>query len=167
MRSKILGIAAALVVFGMVQVSAETGVGLQGNINAHAASPTYGLSVTFKLDKVPWLFAANLEMNPLYVGFTADRWLANKQLTGRLAYYYGWGFSGGVQLADPVAISPGFRVVGGLNMFFLDNALEVYLQGAWNPYIGFYIGSESGIYPDTLPGILLNFPCALGIRFWF
>ena len=168
MKRKVLEITVVFMMFNILPVVAESGIGIQGNINSHyASSSTYGLSITFKPGTVPWMFAANLDIDPLYVGFTADKWLANKELVGRLAYYYGWGVSAGVQLSDPVAVSPGFRAVSGLNMFFLDNALEAYFQAAWNPYVGFYVGSKSGVYPDTFAEALLNFPCAIGVRCWF
>jgi hypothetical protein len=162
MTGRKLILAAALIILGVVSASAKTGFGIQGNFNADS-SLNYGAAITFKLNKSPWVFAADAGFKPVSVGITADNWITNKGFSGPFAYYLFWGVSGGIQFSDPFAANFGGRVGGGINCFLSDRTLELYLQGAWNPYLGIYLGSDdSGTF-----GELMCFPCAFGARVWF
>jgi hypothetical protein len=113
------------------------------------------------LDSAPWIFAADGAFYSEYValGLTADMWLANENLAGPLNYFYGWGVNGSFGIGgDAVLVNAGVRVLGGLNLYVLDNFLEFYAQVAWQPNI------------TVLPEIHFNlvyFPVSAGFRFWF
>lgn len=138
------------------------GIGLQGGFTAGGG---YGSgAVTFKLDSMPWVFAANGSFgNALGFGITADKWIANKNLTGPLNYFYGWGLAGSFFITENYqSVSVGARILGGLNMFLLDNFLELYLQGAWQPEVNIGLSKDH----SGLDAVLINFPINLGFRFW-
>ena len=149
---------AALVVIGTASIFAF-GIGVQGG---YSLGPGMGgAAITFKLDKLPWVFAADgyLVNNNLAFGLTADMWLANKTLAGPLNYYYGWGLAGNIGIGgEHLTFGLYARALAGLNAYFLNNFLEVYLQLAWQPGIQI---SNSGV-----TALLVHFPVAAGIRFW-
>lgn len=155
---KLFSVLAVLFVLGTTNVFAF-GLGLQGGANLGAGSSS--AAVTFKLDSAPWIFAADGAFYSEYValGLTADMWLANENLTGPLNYFYGWGVNGSFGIGgDSVLVNAGVRVLGGLNLYVLDNFLEFYAQVAWQPNI------------TVLPEIHFNlvyFPVSAGFRFWF
>lgn len=161
MNKKIIALALALVVLGTGSVFA-LGIGLQGGFDPSAVG-TGSLAVTFKLDSAPWVFAANGSFGDhLGFGLTGDMWIANKNLVGPVNYYYGWGLAGNLFFSEKVVtMGAGFRILGGLNAFILDNFLEFYLQAAWQPSIGAVLGDSSG-----LSTTLFSFPANIGFRFW-
>jgi len=155
---KLLSVLAVLFVLGTTNVFAF-GIGVQGGANLGAGGGS--AAVTFKLDSAPWIFAADGAFYSEYValGVTADMWLENKSIAGPLNYFYGWGVNGSVGLGgDSAHINAGVRVLGGLNLFVLDNFLELYAQVAWQPNIT--ILPEFGFD-------FIYFPVSAGIRFWF
>jgi len=138
------------------------GIGLQGGFVSPGG---YGNgAVTFKLDTMPWIFAANASFGDAFgFGITADNWLANKKLAGPFNYYYGWGLAGSLFLTEGAqAVFVGGRALGGVNLFVLDKVLEFYLQAAWQPGVSIFIADKSG-----LDVVLLSFPANIGFRFWF
>lgn len=154
---KLFSVLAVLFVMGTANVFASTGIGLQGG-------PTIGNgvggsgAVTFKLDKVPCVFAVTVpSFDPLMVGITADWWLANPKIQRNWGYYYGVGVAGAFDTAS-TTFGIGGRAVIGTNVFLLNRFFELYAQAAWNPM--FWIGN--GAHPS-----LVNFPIDLGFRFWF
>lgn len=161
MNKKIIALTLALVVLGTGSVFA-LGIGLQGGFDPSSVG-TGSLAVTFKLDSAPWVFAVNGSFGDhLGLGLTADMWRANKNLVGPLNYYYGWGLAGSLYFSEnAVAMGAGFRILGGLNAFILDNFLEFYLQAAWQPNIGAVLSDSSGLSYS-----LFSFPADIGFRFW-
>jgi hypothetical protein len=161
MRKKLFATVLLAVVLGSSSLFAF-GIGLQGGFIAGNAGYGNG-AVTFKLDDMPWIFAANASFGDhLGFGITADNWLANKELAAPLKYYYGWGLAGSVFLSDGwQTLFAGGRALAGVNLFVLDDVLEFYLQVAWQPGISVYIGDKSGLDP-----VLFSFPGAFGFRFW-
>lgn len=147
---------AALVIIGTSSLFAF-GIGAQGGTNLNGGGGN--AAITFKLDNLPWVFAADgvFANNYVSIGVTGDMWLAAKKISGPFGYFYGWGLAGNIRLGDPVGLGIAVRVVGGLNVKLLDDFLEIYAQLAWQP--GFAI----------LPSFnfnLWNFPLQAGFRFW-
>lgn len=95
------------------------------------------------------------------VGITADKWIANKTLAKPVNYFYGLGAAGTATLGGGLSVGVYGRALAGLNSYFLDDFLEVYLQFAWQP--GLRIDLYNGM--DLQPEIV-NFAGDLGIRFW-
>jgi hypothetical protein len=158
---KLLSVLAVLFVLGTTNVFA-LGIGAQGGYTINGGA---GGALTLKVDSVPCVFAIDLgSLNPLSLGVTADWWIANPKLEGPLGYFYGVGCGGSLRGLgnDTMTIGIAGRVVAGLNVFFLDNFVELYLQAAWQPTIWIALGNNSngGFAPA-------NFPLNLGIRFWF
>ena len=155
---KLLSILAVLFVLGTTSAFAKTGLGLQGSL-ATGGSTSAGGGVTFKLSNVPCVFAVAIpSFEPLAIGLSADWWIANPVIEQSWHYYYGVGLAGGVVLGDTSVISIGGRALIGTNVFLINNFLELYLQGAWQPM--FTISNGTGTN-------LTNFPFDLGFRFWF
>lgn len=163
---KLFTVLSVLFVLGTANVFA-TGLGAQfgGNVTENGFGK--GAAVTFKLDKVPCVFAADLGFDSNYfaAGLTADWWLANPKIEGTWGYYYAVGVGGSIAFAnnDYAGFSIGPRAVLGTNVFVLKRALEFYLQIAWQPMLTLTSGdSNSGVsFAWT------NFPVAIGFRFWF
>ena len=150
---------AALVVIGTASIFAF-GIGVQGG---YSLGPGMGgAAVTFKLDNLPWVFAADgyLINNNLALGVTADMWIGKGAISKTpVGYFYGWGVAGNVALGGSYATFGLYaRALAGLNFMALNNFLEIYLQAAWQP--GIQIGN-SGV-----TALLVHFPIAAGIRFW-
>ena len=156
---KLFSVLAVLFVLGTTSVFAKTGIGLQGSL-ATGGSTSAGGGVTFKLSNVPCVFAVAVpSFNPLAVGISADWWIANPVIEQTWHYYYGVGVAGAVLLADSGSVlSIGGRAVIGTNVFLINNFLELYLQGAWQPMFTIANGANP---------TLMNFPFDLGFRFWF
>lgn len=158
---KLFTVLSVLFVLGTANVFA-TGIGAQFNANVTDGYMFPGASLTFKLDKVPCVFAADLTVkNSVFAaGLTADWWLANPKIEGTWGYYYAIGVGGSVWFANGQygMVTVGPRAVAGTNVFLLKGALEFYLQGAWQPIVVI----RDGVSFD--PG---NFPIAAGFRFWF
>ena len=162
---KLFSVLAVLFVMGTTSVFAF-GIGAQAGYVVNTGA---GGAVTFKVDKVPCVFAVDAAFNTNYVrvGGTADWWMANPKISGTWGYYYGVGLAAGAGIwsgdASAVAISFGPRVVLGTNVFVLKNQLEFYLQGAWQPTFSVYVNGNEG-WADPA---WLCFPINIGFRFWF
>lgn len=159
---KLLAVLSVLFVMGTTSLFA-TGIGAQFGGSPSSGGFGPGAAVTFKLNSVPCVFAADLGFgNYFAVGLSADWWMANPKIEGTWGYYYGLGVGGSVYLSDGnfgyFAVGP--RALIGTNVFVLKRSLEFYLQAAWQPLI--QITSGSGVN-----FALANFPIALGFRFWF
>lgn len=159
---KLLAVLSVLFVMGTTSVFA-TGIGAQFGGSPSNSGFGTGAAVTFKLNSVPCVFAADFGFgNYFAVGLSADWWMANPKIEGTWGYYYGLGVGGSVYLSDGnfgyFAVGP--RALIGTNVFVLKRSLEFYLQAAWQPLI--QITSGSG-----LTFAWANFPIALGFRFWF
>ena len=166
MNKKFMAVFAALLVAGSATgIFAKTGLGIQftGNPNTYSGS-VGGAAVTFKLESLPCVFAANagLGNNHFSFGITADWWLGNPTITtlinGPLGWYYGLGLAGAFSSWDNgVEIFIGGRGVIGLNWYVI-KPLELYLQAAAE------IGGAFGV-SNYIPAF--GFPISLGFRFWF
>jgi len=157
---KLLSVLAVLFVMGTTSVFA-LGIGAQGGYNPGLGGA--GAAVTFKLNKLPYVFAADVgiaggELNS--VGITADMWLANPKIQGAWGYFYGVGAAFGLRnLTNSPEFGIGGRAVLGTNVFVLKRALEFYLDVAWQPM--FWFGG------NWTTNDLLSFPINFGFRFWF
>lgn len=162
MKKKLIAILVLALVVSTVSVFAF-GIGVQGGGGVGGG----GLAVTFKLDQLPYVFAADLTIagDAFFIGGTADLWMMNANLAGPVNYFVGGGLGASVGFWDydwdgdddlHLNVSP--RVVAGLNMFFVDGFIEPYIQIAYNPTL------------TILPKIgfdFIAFNAAGGIRFWF
>ncbi len=159
---KLFAVLSVLFVLGTANMFA-TGIGAQFGGNVNEGSFGTGAALTFKLDKVPCVFAADLAFGKNYfaAGLTADWWMANPKIEGTWGYYYGIGVGGSVAIADNAyaGFSVGPRAVLGTNVFLLDRHFELYLQAAYQPLLS--------IANDNVAFVWVNFPLALGFRFWF
>ncbi len=153
MNKKIIAVLALLILVGSASVFA-TGIGAQAG---SVAGKTAG-ALTFKLNKSPYVFALNLKDigADTEVGISMDNWLANKTFASPFAYYYGYGFAGGISTGSNT-ISAGLRLVGGVNVF-IAKVFEFYAQVAWQPTLEITsgVGFEFGYFPVNV-----------GFRFWF
>lgn len=159
---KLFSVLAVLFVLGTTSAF-SMGIGAQGG---YTVGGNAGGALTFKLDKSPLIFAVDVAFpaNGFDIGVTADYWLANPKLTKTVGFYYGIGAAGAINVGGNSAdIGVAGRVVGGINAFVLDRALELYAQAAWQPtfWIG---GSGEGARAGFEP---LCIPVNVGFRFWF
>ena len=148
---------AALVVIGTASVFAF-GIGVQGGTNINGGGGN--TAVTFKMDNLPYVFAADFVPGNSYMSFglTADMWIASKRIAKPFGYFYGFGGAGWLSSSSSYTkLGIAARVVGGLNAMLLDDFLEIYIQVAWQP--GFQILQDFKFIP-------WNFPAAFGVRFW-
>lgn len=161
MNKKLIAVLALVLVVSTTSVFA-IGIGVQGGYTVNGVA---GGALTFKPDGSDLIFAINADFwgYGVDIGGTADYWVANKTLAKPVNYYYGVGAGAGVNIwGNTLTATVAGRVFIGLNLFTLDNFLEVYLQGAWQPGIAIGIGNEGGVHP-----MLATFPINAGIRFWF
>lgn len=156
---KLFAVFAILLAIGTTSVFAK-GKSKSIAIGAQVGYPLGG-ALTFKVKTVPCIFALNFYGdNNLAVGLTADWWMANPSISGTWGYYYGLGIYGGVRVAGNdfnAAVAP--RALIGTNVFLLDNFLEFYLQGGWEPTLW--------IKPSGFAFDFTHFFGQLGFRFWF
>jgi len=150
-------LAAILVVFG----SQAFGFGIGAEVSAPYTSSGVGTgaAVTFKLDKVPYLFALGASGNNrgAHLGVTADYWMAQGRLVEFLDWYAGPGLFVGLSTGDNAGIDAGVRIPVGLDVYVLNKKLEFFLELA--PAIGLAVS------PFQFP--TLGLQNALGFRFWF
>ena len=153
MKKKFLTVLALLAVLSTSRIFAL-------GIGAQAGFPLGG-SLTFKVDKLPCVFAADVWSDPngVSLGLTADWWIANPKIEGTWGYFYGIGVGGRVHLGEPFDFGIGPRVVLGTNVFLFDKFLELYLQAAYQPMLYF---KETGFEPNWW-----GFGGAGGFRVWF
>ncbi len=154
---KILSVLAVLFVLGTANVFAKGSTG----IGAQVGYPLGG-ALTFKVSSLPCVFALdfNMQNEALGIGLTADWWLANPKIEGTWGYYYGVGLFGGLGVGgENFAASAGARALIGTNVFLVNNFIEIYLQGGWEPKLTI---ANSGISPS-----FAEFFGNFGFRFWF
>lgn len=135
------------------------GIGVQGGTNLNGGGGN--TSLTFKVDNLPYVFAADLVFSDSYTSFglTADRWISTKKLGGPVSFFYGFGGAGWLSSTSSYTnLGIAARIVAGLNAMVLDNFVELYIQLAWQP--GIKIIQDFQLIP-------WSFPLAFGVRFWF
>ena len=167
MMKKMLAVVGCLFVMGTTHLFAW-GIGVQAGLNPF---PWWGgiggdLAVTFKLDSLPLVFAANATIgsHSTSVGATADYWFMNPNIKGCWNWYWGVGAYAGAGIGwNPgwASFDIGPRVLIGMNWFFGDSKFfELYTQLAAQPT--FRIGDW-----DHVDLFDLRLPLNVGIRFWF
>ena len=155
---KFLAIAFATTVLSASQAFGF-GVGAEFTAPYTASGVGQGVAMTFKLDKVPYLFAlgASGNANVVHVGVTADYWMAQGTLIDFLSWYAGPGLFVDVNTGATGAINAGLRIPVGLNTYLLNKKFELFLELA--PAFGIALN------PFQFP--TLGLQNALGFRFWF
>lgn len=156
MNKKIIALLLVVALASTGAVFAKTGLGIQGGYTVGGFG---GAALTFKVDSLPCVFAADFYIGDSFgLGLTADWWIQNPKIEGTWGWFYGVGLAGSLYLGNTIGLAVAPRALIGTNVFFIDNFLEFYLQGAWQPTLG------------ILPSIsfdLVSFPINAGIRFWF
>ncbi|MGL4982308.1 MAG: hypothetical protein ACRC4W_05595 [Treponemataceae bacterium] len=153
MKKKVLIVLVALMLCCSTNIFAF-GIGVQGGFSF----PNLGsLDITFKLDSIPLIFTASAYMgNTFSLGITADYWFFNSQITGPLYWFVGVGAGASFAIGDIFGANIVARVPIGLNMYFLNNTIEPYIQVL--PGIGVQVAPKVGV------GFALD--ANIGIRFW-
>ena len=136
------------------------GIGIQGGTDVAWSGKT-GFDITFKLDHLPLMFAVGIPtFDPFSLGISADVWLFNPTIVGgsswRLGWFVGVGVFADLFLYTDFLIGVGARLPIGLNIYFLRNILEGYVQVA--PGIELEVGLS--LRPDFVC------PINYGIRVW-
>ena len=154
---KLFSVLAVLFVLGTVNVF-TLGIGPQGGYNPALKGGNGAL--TFKVDKVPCVFAVSATFtDPIALGITADWWIANPVIEQTWHYYYGVGLAGNMVVgSDAGSMFVGGRALVGTNVFLINNFIELYLQAAWEPGI---------VIHDGITPIFNYTPIDIGLRFWF
>ncbi len=163
MKKKILILVAVL--FVTTTTSAFSfGIGLQYNGNAGRVFSN-GVAVTFKVDSLPIIFAANWAFYDDYsqFGITGDYWIFNNKITNvgsaSLNWFLGIGaFANFSFPEDEFVFVGGMRIPIGLNMFIAKGVFEPFVQVA--PSFGVQIVPQLATED-------LFFPISIGFRVWF
>jgi hypothetical protein len=141
------------------------GIGLQANSNAEDVYAP-GLALTFKLDTIPLVFAANWNIGDTVqtYGLTGDYWAINKPITdignSSLNWFLGLGFFLNMTFIEDEDMQSaiGLRLPLGLNMFVIDGLLEPYIM----------IAPSFGVrFVPSLGAENLFWPMSAGFRIWF
>ncbi len=156
------GIAAIILSFACVMYASAFAIGFQLDGNYGYSGTGGGASVAFKLDDVPFYFAASVSAGQNYgfgAGLTGDYWFFNKTITKELPikWFFGVGFYGAFYSGTGTSLMVGARLPIGINAFFAEKVVEPYLMIA--PQLGLALG-DNWHFPDW------SFPLALGVRFW-
>ena len=153
-------------------LSAAVGIGVQGDAAVRSELPSgtdgafpCGASLTLATDTLPWVFAVQARLNPLYIGFTADNWVVYQPLGRAASWFAFWGISGGGELEDACGINTGARLGVGANLFLFRRHLELYALAAWNPTFGVNLTPDDS--DERLFVQPLFFPASAGLRVWF
>ena len=137
------------------------GFGIGAEVSAPITSSGVGgaLAITFKLDKVPYVFGLGGwgNANTFHLGATADYWMAQGTLIKFLDWYAGPGVFLNITTGNDSGIEGGLRIPVGIDAYFLERRLELFLELA--PAFGV------SFTPFQFPTIALQ--NALGFRFWF
>ena len=183
MNKKIIAVLAMLLGLGTASTFAVTGIGLQSGYTAGNVNTGFPLTVTFKLQQLPCVFAVDVGLGSgaFSIGGTADWWAANPKINvkganGKWRWFYAFGAAVGFSSwettkhdsnkgvyttgnATWIAVAP--RAVIGTN-YFLTGNWEVYGQAAFQPT--FNIG-----FGDYASGLNMGwyFPVNVGFRYWF
>ena len=162
MNKKIL-IVAALQMVVCVGGAFAWAIGIQGGGGYPAGG---GAAVTFKLDSLPLVFAADAAIysNAFMIGLTGDYWFLNDTLVdtgiGPLGWFLGAGAGVGLWLGDDIfGIQLAARLPIGLNMMIPVGSIEI------EPYI--QVVPTLGA--NLMYGDIFHFGVAgnLGLRFHF
>ena len=136
------------------------GIGLQ--IDGDPYGGGYGPALTFKLDTVPLVFAANIDITEkdFSFGLTGDWWIFNNTIEKSypVKWFVGYGFFIHSGTGRAESLIAGARLPIGVNAFFNDGFIEPYIQVAPSVGIAF---EPSFHFPEWY------LPVSLGIRFWF
>ncbi|MBR6565969.1 MAG: hypothetical protein IKK79_04070 [Spirochaetaceae bacterium] len=170
MNKKILIVAALLMVV-CVSGAFAWAIGIQGGGGVNAGG---GAAITFKLDQLPLVFAADFAGNSNYfaIGVTGDYWfIGNPTIVDTPIGPFGWFIGGGVGVAfrfwDNDSYNKddhggfGIRVAGrlpiGLNMMIGAGPVEIepYIQAV--PQIGVWMIDDFGLYWDVDFNVGLRF----------
>jgi len=155
---KFLAVAFTAVVLSATQAFGF-GVGAEFTAPFTSSGVGEGVAMTFKLDKVPYLFALGASGNAkgVHVGATADYWMAQGPLIEFLSWYAGPGIYVDLNTGSGGGIDAGLRIPVGLNTYLLNKKFELFLELA--PAFGLSLN------PFQFPTFGLQ--NALGFRFWF
>lgn len=187
MKKKLTALFAAALLSASAGVFA-TGIGPQLNFDPVAAPrftpPVWGLACSAKFDDIPLYFAGAFNIIAPYtyvksdgtpvvtarlgLQLTADYWFMNPEIIG--LWHWFWGLGGAVRTDFSVNgknfyFSTGPRAVAGMNWFFADGFLELYVQQAIQPELQFSFGDDGNA--SGLFGVPVYFPSSVGLRFWF
>ncbi len=171
MKKKLVSFMVLAMLAGSAQLFAW-GIGLQGGGGPGAGG---GLAVTFKLDQLPLVFAADIGFGGGFgIGATADYWIMNPTIMDWDwgAWNWFWGAGAGANVffySGYTGLNVGPRIFAGMNLEFLKGAaswldhLEVFLQATWQPMFHFGFGDAS----DGFHFWALYIPITAGVRMWF
>lgn len=159
MNKKILIVAALLMVV-CVGGAFAWAIGIQGG---GGVGGNGGAAITFKLDQLPLVFAADFaaSSNWFVLGVTGDYWFIENTIVDTGIGPFGWFLGGGVGVALRIWDSEGkhdhsgfgMRVAGrlpiGLNMMIAAGPVEIepYIQAV--PQIGVWLIDDFGLYWDV------------------
>ena len=143
------------------------GIGIQGGSNVYGYATGYsdstGLDITFKLNKIPLLFAVGIPhfYDPFALGISGDYWIINPSIVGGRSWSLNWYIGAGIFAnffipKNSFYFGFGLRVPIGLNLFFLRRILEAYVQIA----PGIEIDIQNGVHPEFI------LPINYGLRVW-
>lgn len=173
MNKKIIAVLAMLLGLGTASTFAVTGIGLQTGYSA-GTYPIFPLTVTFKVQQLPCVFAVDLGLGSGYfsIGGTADWWIGNPKINvkganGKWRWFYAVGLAAGftsISYGDgsATAISIAPRAVVGTN-YFLTGNWELFGQVAAQMPINIGFGE----YKDYCNVIDFAVPVNVGFRYWF
>lgn len=160
---KIFALAAILTASVFYSYS-DTGFGFEAGFAAELSAFAFA-SASVRFDESPWSFSVNF--SPLKQGgfFCADNRFVYAPLSSTVNRYVFWGISAGAYF-DDFELNTGARLGFGIECFLTkQRAIELYIQGAWNPYIG--IKNDGDDADDTEFFLTaLSFPVSLGARLW-
>lgn len=153
MNKKILVVAALLMVV-CVGGAFAWAIGVQGG---GGVGGNGGGAITFKLDQLPLVFAADFAGNSNYfvIGVTGDYWfIGNPTIVDTGIGPFGWFLGGGAGVALRIWDNDfGMRVAGrlpiGLNMMIGAGSIEIepYIQAV--PQVGVWLIHDFGLYWDV------------------
>lgn len=150
-----------LFILSVSSIFADWGLGVEAGIETGGKFGS-SFAVTARSDENPWCIAASAFPFDNKINVILDNWFVNENLSGIVDWYSFWGMSVHTGFND-FSLATGARIGIGLDWFILDNRqLEFYVQGAWNPYIGFnYKSSEWDFLFKPF-----CFPFTTGARWW-
>lgn len=147
-------------------------IGVQGGYSVGDLGFGIG-AVTFKIDALEdWNFAVNAGVGKYYVGvgLVADYWFFNKQIVGPLHWFWGIGpyanvsiWSSGHDDGAGLGLAVGGHMPVGLNLWFIDERLEIFLQAAGK--VGVSIDFRDA--PTHYLWVDWSVPFDLGVRWHF
>lgn len=132
--------------------------------HAAATTPLELASFTARTDTSPWGVFFNVHFKSNTVSCFLDNWFVNERIAEHLDYFVLWGMSFGARFDEEATeLATGSRFGAGLDFFFVQRHLELFIQSVWNPYFG--VKKSDGDYNMLVRPV--NFPCSAGVRVWF